>query len=212
MAERFCPSCGFSVQESEVFCVRCGSRVREIDSAADEVSSSSPSSRSRDEGDGRTASQVAESEKPDLGPMPGKPPSKSKRPRTHEHDWQGKLFIGLGWLGFGFAALGGPVMAIGIAQDEGATAGILVFALFAGLAGFQYWFVRAVRDFDRRGFFTLAMILPLTALAYVADMSSGEPAGVLRGLVGLTLTLIWLEYFWRKRRKYGIGTHKPLSL
>lgn len=137
---------------------------------------------------------------------------KAKRlgPRTDEHDWQGQLFVGLGWAAFWLLiVLGGFIILFGLPvggkRVEEGSRPLLLLVLLGGYDLFLYWFIRAVRDFDRRGFYALCVLLPLGGLGSIVGMINGPAAGVLANFMNLILTLIWAHYFWRIRRKYGIG-------
>lgn len=234
MADRFCPHCGFSVADSERFCLQCGSEVRDIPEDQvqssrngraesestgglpdeDEASSEPPrrsvdqsqSSDGRSEAEGDSQASTAALASYEAEVKPGEPPPEDLRPRTDEHEWQGKLFVGLNWAGFIVSALGALFVFLAtLAGEFEAGTGLLVSVLLAGASVFLYWFNRAIRDFDRRGWNALWVVLFLSGLGYLADMGSGGVT-VVRGLIGLVLTLIWGEYFWRIRDKYGKRT------
>lgn len=206
MPERYCPTCGFSLQDSEVFCLQCGSEVRKLDDDTDQDVPSSP-------GPAQPSGRQHPSDEPpdqidltDPGPPPGEPPPERLRPRTDKHEWQGKLFVGFGWFGFWGTVAAGFIIGMGLASEMNVGGALLVLTLIGGLAWFQYWFIRAVRDVDRRGFYALTVLLPLAGLGYFLDSIYGSELSGAPSFVGLILILIWAHYFWRIRRKYGVGS------
>lgn len=239
MPDRFCPHCGFSVADSERFCLQCGSEVRGIPEDQDQ---SSPNDRTKTESTGggpdedeaasepprRSADQSKSSDERvdteddshaptaaaaayDAEVKPGEPPPDHLRPRTDEHKWQGKLFVGLSWVSFAILVVIAPIVFLATLVGEfeaGTVAGFLLAGLLGGVSAFIYWFTRAVRDFDRRGWYALWVVLFLNGSSYVFDLATASGMRAATEVSALILTLVWCVYFWGIRHRYGIGSER----
>lgn len=121
-----------------------------------------------------------------------------------KHEWPGKLFIGLAKLasfGLGLAAVGA---ILGMVLDTGPLPGEMwmVVTLAAG-AVFQAALARNVERFTRWGWYGAVAELSFAALAKVAAIVA-DPGSFIGAGFGITVDLLWLQYFWAQRRDYDI--------
>jgi hypothetical protein len=121
-----------------------------------------------------------------------------------EHEWPGTLFVWLSKLtGFGMAlAVLGAILAMVL--DAGPLRGELwLVALLAVGAVFQYTLGRNVERFTRWGWYGAVAELSFATLAKVAAIIS-DPGSFIGAGFGITIDVLWLQYFWAKRHDFDI--------
>lgn len=121
-----------------------------------------------------------------------------------KHEWPGKLFIWLSKLtalAMGIAAVGAILAMV---LDIGPLPGEMwmVATLVAG-AVFQYTLGRNVERFTRWGWYGAVAELSFATLAKVAAVIA-DPGSFIGGGFGITVDLLWLQYFWVQRRDFDI--------
>ncbi len=121
-----------------------------------------------------------------------------------EHGWPGTLFIWLSKLsalGMGIAAVG---VILAMVLDTGPLPGEMwmVAALSAG-AVFQRTLARNVERFTRWGWYGAVAELSFAALAKAAA-AVADPGSFIGAGFGITVDLLWLQYFWAQRRDFDI--------
>jgi hypothetical protein len=120
------------------------------------------------------------------------------------HEWPGKLFIWLSKL----TALAMAIAAVGailaMVLDIGPLPGEMwMVATLAAGAVFQYALGRNVERFTRWGWYGAVAALSFAALATAAAVIADRGSFIEAGF-GITVDLLWLQYFWVQRRDYDI--------
>lgn len=126
------------------------------------------------------------------------------REGTPRHEWPGKVFIWfnkLSGLAMGIAAAGGILgMLLGYGPFPGEL--WMVGTLAVG-AVFQRSLARNVERFTRWGWFGAVATLSFAAVAKAAAVIA-DPGSIVGAGLGITIDLLWLQYFWAQRRDFDI--------
>lgn len=120
------------------------------------------------------------------------------------HEWPGNVFIWLNKLSaiaMGIAAAGGILgMLLGYGPFPGE---IWMVGTLAVGAVFQRYLARNVERFTRWGWFGAVATLSCAALAKAAAVVA-DPGSIIGAGFGITIDLLWLQYFWAQRRDFDI--------
>ncbi len=131
------------------------------------------------------------------------------------HGWEGKVYVGLGYLAAVAFALSGLVFLLlpltsGPRIRDTAEPG-MILATFGGMAALAYACARGVRGFRAWGWWLATGISTLMVLVFAYALLRPPPdtdaSSVRTGaLLILAFHAVFLRYFLARRRDFGIGT------
>lgn len=180
-----CPDCGTSISDQSPACIHCGR----------------PTPRSSESAQAQSAPATPQ-------PTPAAPVMPITTP---VHEWQGKLYIGITYLGAAFAAFGLLLMLFFAVTETGAQVRVsevvIVMLVFSLLIGLPFAIARGVSQFKNWSWYTTMAVIPISTIGYLADAfsSSGTegPAQAIAVIITM-LSMVWLRYFWDRRADFGV--------